>query len=172
VTRAGGRRAKHCENAPAAATRRDGPRAAAMKPLDTAEATRDQQQMEMHTSKHEETGGHIIPSHLSQSAVRPNRKLRDNHCDNLHWPLAEVAKKFGKTVHAILWLAVFALSLLEEFCPPPRPEFCKLCAQITIGAHAVVESVAQRADIGLSVAHFSLVTDLCDLCDRYPPASQ
>ena len=91
---------------------------------------------------------------------------------NLHWPLAEVAKKFGKIVHAILWLTVFVLSLLEEFCPPPRPEFCKLCAQITIGAHGVVESVAQRADIGLSVAHFSLVTDLCDLCDRYPPASQ
>ena len=61
----------------------------------SAEASRDQQQMEMRKSEHEEMGDHIMPYHLSHSAVRPNRTTDRALRDNFHLPLAEVAKKFG-----------------------------------------------------------------------------
>jgi hypothetical protein len=61
----------------------------------SAEATHDQEQMEMRKSEHDETGDHIMPYHLSHSAVRPTRTTDKALRENFHLPLAEVARKFG-----------------------------------------------------------------------------
>ena len=61
----------------------------------SAEATRDQEQLDLRKSEHQESSD-IIPHHLSYSAVRrPNRVTDKALRENFHLPLAEVAKKFG-----------------------------------------------------------------------------
>lgn len=60
----------------------------------SAESTRDQQQLELRKSEHEETGD--MPLHLSFSAAgRPNRVTDKALRENFHLPLSEVAKKFN-----------------------------------------------------------------------------
>jgi len=60
----------------------------------SAESTRDQQELELRKSEHEETGD--MPLHLSYSAAgRPSRMTDKALRENFHLPLSEVAKRFN-----------------------------------------------------------------------------
>lgn len=61
----------------------------------SAEATRDQEQLDMRKSEHQESMDQVIPQHLSYAAVRPNKVTDKALREHFHLPLAEVAKKFG-----------------------------------------------------------------------------
>lgn len=61
----------------------------------SAEATRDQEQLDIRKSEHQETGDHIMPHHLSYGAARPNSVTDTALREHFHLPLSEAAKKFS-----------------------------------------------------------------------------